>query len=109
MTENLRQAPLRCLIETFLKERLGTKVEKLAPDDPKRQEEEEKYSIASWVPKAAQRSASLQYVTHTIKPVHGDAKGSQLKVELASLTSLDEVGSHCLGNTYELDVVGNAA
>lgn len=109
MTENLRQAPLRCLIETFLKERLGTKVEKLAPDDPKRQEEEEKYSIASWVPKAAQRSEYLQYVTHTIKPVHGDAKGSQLKVELASLASLDEVGSHCLGNTYELDVVGNAA
>ena len=109
MTKNLRQAQLRALIETFLNERLGSKLEKLEPDDPKKAQEEEKFSISSWIPNAAQRSGSLQYVTHTLKPTHGDAKGSQLKVELQSLPALDEVGSHCLGAVYELDVVGNAA
>ena len=109
MTENLRQVQLRALIETFLNERLGSKLEKLEPDDPKKAQEEEKFSISSWIPNAAQRSGSLQYVTHTLKPTHGDAKGSQLKVELQSLPALDEVGSHCLGAVYELDVVGNAA
>ena len=104
-----RQAQLRALIETFLNERLGSKLEKLEPDDPKKAQEEEKFSAASWIPNAAQRSESLQYVTHTLKPVHGDAKGSQLKVELQSLPALDEVGSHCLGAVYQLDVVGNAA
>lgn len=104
-----RQVQLRALIEAFLSERLGSKLEKLEPDDPKKAQEEEKFSAASWIPNAAQRSASLQYVTHTLKPTHGDAKGSQLKVELQSLPALDEVGSHCLGAAYELDVVGNAA
>jgi CRISPR-associated protein Csy1 len=109
MTKNLRQAQLRALIEAFLSERLGSKLEKLKPDDPKRVQEEEKFSAAFWIPNAAQRSASLQYVTHTLKPIHGDAKGSQLKIELQLLPSLNEVGSHCLATAYELDVVGNAA
>ena len=104
-----RQAQLRALIQTFLTERLDGKLEALKPDDPKRAQEEEKYSIASWMPDAAKKSLSLKYVTHTLKPIHGYAEGTELKVELQSLASLDEVGSHCLGETYELDVAGNAA
>ncbi len=104
-----RQAQLRALIQTFLSERLDGKLEALKPDDPKRAQEEEKYSIASWMPDAAKKSLSLKYVTHTLKPIHGYAEGTELKVELQSLASLDEVGSHCLGETYELDVAGNAA
>ena len=108
-TDPQRQAQLRALIQTFLTERLDGKLEALTPDDPKRAKEEEKFSIASWIPNAAKRSLSLQYVTHTLKPIHGYAEGTELKVELQSLASLDEVGSHCLGGTYELDVAGNAA
>lgn len=104
-----RQAQLRALIQTFLTERLDGKLEALKPDDPKRSQEEERFSIASWIPNAAKRSLFLQYVTHTLKPIHGYAEGSELKIELQSLVSLDEVGSHCLGEIYELDVTGNAA
>jgi CRISPR-associated protein Csy1 len=104
-----RQAQLRALIQSFLTERLDGKLAALEPDDPKCAIEKEKFSIASWIPNAAKRSLSLKYVTHTLKPIHGYAEGSELKVELQSLASLDEVGSHCLGEIYELDVTGNAA
>ena len=104
-----RQVQLRVLIQTFLTKRLDDKLEALKSDDPKRAQEKERFSIASWIPDAAKRSLSLRYVTHTLKPIHGYAEGTELKVELQSLASLDEVGSHCLGEMYELDVTGNAA
>ena len=109
MTTTLRQAQLRELIQTFLTERLNGKLEALKPDDPKRAQEEERFSMASWIPNAAKRSLSLKYVTHTLKPIHGYAEGTELKIELQSLASLNEVGSHCLGEVYELDITGNAA
>ncbi len=108
-TTTLRQAQLRELIQTFLTERLNGKLEALKPDDPKRAQEEERFSMASWIPNAAKRSLSLKYVTHTLKPIHGYAEGTELKIELQSLASLNEVGSHCLGEVYELDITGNAA
>lgn len=104
-----RQQELRLLISGFLTERLNSKLEKLLPDDPKHLELREQYQWATWIGDAARRAAQIQVVTHTLKPIHPDAKGSSLFCAPAELPKLDVVGSHCLGSDFDSDVVGNAA
>lgn len=55
------------------------------------------------------RVTQIQCATHTLKPIHPDARGSNLYVLPQNLPSLTEVGTHCLGANYRDDVVGNAA
>lgn len=88
-----RQAALRLLITDFLtEERLKGK------------------SQYEWLDDAATRRAAwLQVVTHTLKPIHPDAKGTNLYCPPNTLPALDVVGSHCLGDDFAPDVVGNAA
>ena len=64
---------------------------------------------AVWLEDAARRSAQIQVVTHTLKPIHPDAKGTNLYCPPNTLPVLDVVGSHCLGDDFAPDVVGNAA
>ena len=104
-----RQAQLRALIQTFLTERLDGKLEALKPDDPKRAELQTQFAWRTWIDDAARRSAQIQCATHTLKPIHPDARGTSLYVAPQDLPALDEVGSHCLGSVYADDVVGNAA
>ena len=104
-----RQAALRLLITDFLTERLNGKLEKLPADDPKREELIQQFVPAAWLEDAARRAAQIQVVTHTLKPVHPDAKGTNLYCPPNTLPALDVVGSHCLGDDFALDVVGNAA
>ena len=104
-----RQAQLRALIETFLSARLESKLEKLLPDDPKRAELQLQFELRTWIDDAARRAAQIQCATHTLKPIHPDARGTNLYVVPQDLPLLDEVGSHCLGSVYADDVVGNAA
>lgn len=108
--DSQRQAQLRALIQTFLTERLNGKLEALKPDDPKRTAAEEHYSFANWIDNAAKRSTRLQFcVTHTLKPIHAYAKGTSLGVVPSKMARLDVIGSHCLGEEYAEDVVGDAA
>ena len=109
MMKNLRHAQLRALVETFLSERLAGKLEKLEPDDPKRAELQSQFEFRAWIEDAVRRSAQIQCATHTLKPIHADARGTNLYVAPQDLPQLNEVGSHCLGNVYVDDVVGNAA
>ena len=109
MTKNLRQVQLRALIQTFLSERLESKLEKLLLDDPKRAELQSQFELRTWIDDAARRAAQIQCATHTLKPIHPDARGTNLYVVPQDLPQLDEVGSHCLGSVYADDVVGNAA
>ena len=104
-----RQAELRSLIEGFLSERLNAKLEKLAEDDPKRAALREQFVPATWLEEAARRVGQIQAVTHSLKPIHPDARGSSLFREPGSLAPLSEVGSHSLGAVFDTDVVGNAA
>jgi len=97
------------LIQAFLSERLDGKLEKLEPDDPKRAELQLQFEFRAWMEDAARRSAQIQCATHTLKPIHPDARGTNLYVAPQDLPLLNEVGSHCLGNIYANDVVGNAA
>ncbi len=104
-----RQAELRSLVTGFLSERLNAKLEKLAEDDPKRAELQAQFQPAVWLEDAARRVGQIQAVTHSLKPIHPDAKGSSLYREPAGLASLADLGSHTLGAQFDADVVGNAA
>lgn len=115
-----RVTALRSVIEDFLIERRNDKLEKLEkqleklkPDDPTRivarEQLFEQFIPAVWLENAARRARQIQAVTHSLKPVHPDAKGTNLYCLPSTLFALDVVGSHCLGDTFSGDVVGNAA
>nr|WP_207191913.1 type I-F CRISPR-associated protein Csy1 [Halochromatium roseum] len=67
------------------------------------------FEPAAWLKDAAHRAGQIQVVTHSLKPLHPEAKGTSLFCEPTSLEALEEVGSHVLGADFEIDVVGNAA
>ena len=104
-----RAAELRSLIWRFLSERQQLKLEKLPADDPKRSDLLQQFVPAVWLDDAARRVRQIQAVTHSLKPIHPDAKGSSLFREPSGLPALAEVGSHSLGARFDTDVVGNAA
>jgi len=106
---NGRQAELRSLVAGFLSERMNAKLEKLAEDDPKRAMLLAQFQPAVWLEDAARRVGQIQAVTHSLKPIHPDAKGSSLYRPPPTLPPLAELGSHALGTEFDVDVVGNAA
>ena len=100
---------LRQLMQGFIAERLHSKVEKMDPDDPRYEKLQLQFQYDSWLADAARRVTQLQVVTHSLKAVHPDARGSNLYVEPGSLPDHPLVGSHLLGDDFARDVVGNAA
>ncbi|AGX88283.1 CRISPR-associated protein Csy1 [Candidatus Symbiobacter mobilis CR] len=104
-----RQAALRLLITDFLSQRLESKLEKLPPDDPKRADLQRDFAPAAWLEDAARRAAQIQVVTHSLKPIHPEAKGTNLYCPPDALAPVPVVGSHCLTDDFAGDVVGNAA
>ena len=104
-----RSALFRAAIERFLQERLASKLDKLADDDPKRSELLAQYAPETWLADAARRVAQIQTVTHSLKPIHPEARGTNLYCPPESLPSHCEVGSHALSADFAGDVVGNAA
>jgi len=96
-------------IATFISERLKAKLEKLKDDDPKRPELLAQHNPTTWIADASHRVAQIQAVNHSLKPIHPDARGTNLYVEPARLPTLAELGSHALGEHFAGDVVGNAA
>ncbi|MDC8773555.1 type I-F CRISPR-associated protein Csy1 [Roseateles albus] len=104
-----RIAAIKAVIAQFLQQRRDDKLEKLPADDPKRSELLQQFIHSSWIDDAAHRVVQIQAVTHSLKPIHPDAKGSSLYREPGSLVAITEVGTHSLGKNYDADVVGNAA
>ena len=102
------QADLKLIIENFIQQRLDAKLEKIPLDDPKRSDLISQFQPGSWLKDAARRVARIHAVTHSLKPIHPDAKGSELYCSPKSLEQGSWVGTHCLGDYFELDVVGNA-
>ncbi|KAB0588571.1 type I-F CRISPR-associated protein Csy1 [Comamonas kerstersii] len=96
-------------VRGFIQLRLQAKLEKLNPDDPKRQELIAQHEPAIWLEDAARRVQQIQAVTHSLKPIHPDARGTNIYVEPAQLAPLQELGSYALGHDFASDVVGNAA
>lgn len=96
-------------ITDFIFERLKAKLDKLADDDPRRTEFVAQHEPPAWLADAARRVQQIQAVTHSLKPIHPDARGTNLYVEPRTLPPLAELGSHALGDRFVGDVVGNAA
>ena len=103
------KAGYRAAICAFLQERLQAKLDKLKPDDPQRDEVIASFAHDVWLASAAKRVEQIQAVTHSLKPIHADARGTNLYVEPRTLPPLAELGSHALGERFVGDVVGNAA
>ena len=103
------KAGYRAAISAFLQERLQAKLDKLKPDDPQRDEVIASFAHDVWLACAAKRVEQIQAVTHSLKPIHPDARGTNLYVEPRTLLPLAELGSHALGERFVGDVVGNAA
>ncbi|MDD2608454.1 MAG: type I-F CRISPR-associated protein Csy1 [Giesbergeria sp.] len=97
------------VIATFIQERLDAKLDKLKDDDAKRLELLAQHQYGAWIENAAKRVGQIQAVTHALKPIHPDARGTNLYVEPNQLPKLEVLGSHALGTTFAGDVVGNAA
>jgi CRISPR-associated protein Csy1 len=95
---------IRQSIDAFLAARLKSKPKNPARDDPKPSSVRE-----TWLADAARRVAQIQLVTHTLKAVHPDARGTNLFVDPADLAKHEYVGSHCLNVAFARDVFGNAA
>ena len=104
-----RRTRFRAAIEAFLQERLDAKLDKLADDDPKRDALIQQHRPDTWLPDAARRVAQIQAVTHSLKPIHPDARGTNLYCRPSTLTAKPEIGSHTLADSFDDDVVGNAA
>lgn len=96
-------------ITHFISERLQAKLGALADDDPRRTEVLARHMPQEWLADAARRVQQIQAVTHSLKPIHPDARGTNLYVEPRTLPTLAEVGTHALGERFAGDVVGNAA
>lgn len=108
-----RITALRAVIADFLTKRLDDKLEKIKDDDEaasaKRTELHQQFIPVTWLEDAARRAGQIQAVTHSLKPIHPDAKGTSLYSPPPQLPALPVVGSHCLGDDFSGDVVGNAA
>lgn len=100
---------LQGVMEDFLTARRDAKLEKLAPDDPKREALQEQFTLQTWLADAARRVSQIQAATHTVKAMHPDARGSSLYCQPHLLPDCGLVGSHVLGNGFTPDVIGNAA
>ena len=104
-----RPRELQVLIVEFLSRRRDAKLDKLSPDDPERDALHMQFQHAVWLGNAARRVSQIQVVTHTLKPMHPDAKGTSCNCPPSTLAARAEVGTHCLNGAFAHDVVGNAA
>lgn len=104
-----RRSVFHVAIQRFLQERRDAKLEKLPSDDPKRDELIAQFIPETWLDDAARRVGQIQAVTHSLKAIHPDARGTSLYRPPDQLPARDEIGSHVLGPDFAGDVVGNAA
>ncbi len=113
-----RITDLRALIADFLQKRLNDRLEKLAKENTRKPDKSYRSKVVdsrrmfekeTWLADAARRVVQIQTVTHSLKPIHPDAKGTNLYCPPQELPKLNVVGSHCLDKNFEGDVVGNAS
>lgn len=104
-----RHQRLKAVIREFLQNRLQPKLEKIPEDDSKRTDLIAQYQPEAWLEDAARRVRQIQAVTHSLKAIHPDARGTNLYVDPIEMPTRRNVGSHVLGVGFASDVVGNAA
>lgn len=106
-------AALRGLVDGFIQERLQLKLDKLKGDDDEVQAQrlslQQAHVRETWLADAAKRVPQIQLASHTLKPIHPDARGTNLYVDQPICTDANVVGTHTLQGQRTDDVVGNAA
>ncbi len=103
-------AALRAVMDGFIRERLQIKLDKLANgEDNKRQRLLEEHRRETWVADAVRRVGQIQLASHTLKPIHPDARGTNMYVRESLCAERALVGTHSLTDGRADDVVGNAA
>ena len=106
---SLDASALRACIHAFIDARLQDKLNKLNDDEhEQRVKLLEEHRPAVWLEGAAKRVAQIQLATHTLKPIHPDARGSNLHVRDSLPEQPGLVSSRILQEADD-DVVGNAA
>ena len=100
---------IRETISEFLHTRFISKTEKLDPSGAEYEKFVKQFNYDNWLANAAQRAERLQRASHSLKPVHPDAKGSSLYAPPSLSESPKLISTSVLGHTFMTDVVGNAA
>ncbi|MCG8609295.1 MAG: type I-F CRISPR-associated protein Csy1, partial [Pseudomonadales bacterium] len=75
----------------------------------KQRDEEEKFKAINWLTDAANRACQIQFVTHAIKYLHGDAKGNNVYLSDGYKHRREGYVSTSSLKLPTLDIVGNAA
>ncbi|OQX67221.1 MAG: type I-F CRISPR-associated protein Csy1 [Sorangiineae bacterium NIC37A_2] len=109
--ESSEPSSLREVIEAFIRERLQAKLDKLKPDESEKREElERSYEPRAWLADAARRVGQIQLASHILKPLHPDARGTNLRARPAKPAAEGLLGTHSVDPaSLPDDVVGNAA
>lgn len=102
-TSDDRRHAFRAAIERFLQERLASKLDKLAADDPKRLSLMDKYRFDTWVRDASVRAAKIHLATHVPKATHPSSKGTSFLCQPATLPRHPAVGTHALTTDFAID------
>jgi len=101
---------IQTVIHDFLQERLQAKLDKLKEGDDEQCEKlRQDYQPENWIPDAARRVGQIQQITHALKYIHPDAKGTNLNAPGNPDADERLVGTHTIAGQYSPDVVGNAA
>ena len=108
-----RSAAMRLVIAQFLSVRLDNKLDKIKDDDggpdSRTARLRQVFDSEAWIGDAARRATQIQVVTHSLKPTHPEARGTNLYIEPGELPQHGLLGSYVLGTDFERDVVCNAA
>ncbi len=99
---------LRAVIQEFLQARLQSKLDK-EKDEDKCQKLTEAFQFDVWIADAAKRVGQIQQITHALKYIHPDAKGTNINSPGNSNVEDHWIGTHTIASSYSPDVVGNAA
>ena len=106
-------AALRDLVDWFIQERLQLKLDKLKGDEDEVQAQRlalhQAHVRETWLADAAKRVPQIPLASHTLKPIHPDARGTNLYVDQPVCKDVNIVGTHTLQGQRADDVVGNAA
>ncbi|MCU7813877.1 MAG: type I-F CRISPR-associated protein Csy1 [Candidatus Thiodiazotropha sp. (ex Rostrolucina anterorostrata)] len=101
---------IKTTIYAFIEERLQPKLDKLKEgDEEKRNKLLQTHQPQNWIADAARRVGQIQQVTHALKYLHPDAKGSSFENVGNPAASELYIGTHTLIERPVPDVVGNAA
>lgn len=82
--------------------------QKLELTQQKLRDEQIKFQPRNWLSDAAIRAKQIQFVSHAIKYIHGDARGTNIFYNEPTSAPLGMLASYSI-NKLNIDIVGNAA